>query len=135
MQIIGRFMVGEYKFSGIKNIDDMEMCLEGYDNISEYPQNSGWSFTRYYFPEAFENGNSFKKDVNLIYSRFNELRKEANIKGDMEIPMQYFTLSVEQCMKMFGSCGKGNYWPSISDWDEAIMLSGYIEAEIYNSMF
>lgn len=40
-QIVGRFMVHEHKFSGVKTLNELETCLKGYDSISEYPANSG----------------------------------------------------------------------------------------------
>ncbi len=135
MQIIGRFMVHEHKFSGIKSTEDLKMCLHGYDDTSEYPANSGWSFTRYFFPEAFEEGMRFANEAQIIIDKFKEVRSKTNIRGKIEIPMQYITLTVDNCMKIFGANGKGVHWPSISNWEEAINSSGYIEAEIYNSMF
>lgn len=135
MQIIGRFMVHEYKFSGVKNIADLTTCLSGYDETSEFPTNSGYSYTRYFFSDAYDEGHRFKKDVQMIFSKFQKLRKDAQIRGELEIPMQYITLSVDNCMKNFGRNGKGVYWPSAMEWEESIISSGYVEAEIYNSMF
>ncbi|UTW69383.1 hypothetical protein KHA80_21460 [Anaerobacillus sp. HL2] len=48
-QIIGRFMVQQYKFNGLLSKDDIYECLVGYDT-SHFPENSGFSFTRFYFP-------------------------------------------------------------------------------------
>lgn len=135
MQIIGRFMVHEHKFSGVKTTDDLRVCLQGYDNTSEYPEGSGCSYTRYFFIEAYEDGCRLVNEAHLIFNKFEELRANANIRGQIEIPMQYITLTVDNCLKIFGSNGKGVHWPSLVDWEEAIKTSGYIEAEIYNSMF
>ncbi|QHW31132.1 hypothetical protein GZH47_09875 [Paenibacillus rhizovicinus] len=38
-------------FSGAKTVTDFQICLKGYDTI-EYPEGSGWSYARYYYPEA-----------------------------------------------------------------------------------
>lgn len=127
MQIIGRFMVYEYKFSGIKTVEDLKFCLKGYDISSEYPVESGWSFTRYFFPEAFEDGHKFIDEAELIFNRFKQFRIEANIKDELEIPMLYLTLTIDNCFKKFGANGKGIYWPTQSDWDESIIASGYID--------
>lgn len=43
-QIIGRFMVFEHKFTGVQKEGDLRTCLAGYDEDSEYPEGSGWSF-------------------------------------------------------------------------------------------
>lgn len=133
-QIIGRFMVHEYKFSGIKTIDDIKTCLEGYDIHSEYPEGSNWSFTRYFFPEAYQDGYRLSNDANLIFECFENVKLNAHITSKFEIPMQYFTLTINNCLNTFGANGKNKYWPNKLDWEEAIQLSGYIEAEIYNNI-
>ncbi len=135
MQIIGRFMVHEHKFSGVKTVEDLAVCLQGYDETSEYPTDSRCSYTRYFFTEAFEDGCRFVEEAQSIFSRFEELRAAARIRGPIEIPMQYITLTIDNCLKIFGSNGQGVHWPNLDNWDEAIRASGYIEAEIYNSMF
>lgn len=135
IQIIGRFMLHEYKFCGIRNDVDLKICLQGYDDTSEYPINSGWSFTKYFFPDAFEDGKRLADEAKFLMNIYNNIRISANIRGSMEIPMQYLTLTVENCMKVFGANGKGVYWPNKLEWEESISASGYIEAEIYNSMF
>ncbi|WP_455542541.1 ATP-binding protein [Intestinibacter sp.] len=135
MQIIGRFMVFEYKFSGIKTVDDIKTCLIGYDINSEYPEGSNWSFTRYFFPEAFYNGNRLENDAELIFNCFKKVLENANIKSNFEIPMQYFTLVINDCLTTVGANGKGLYWPNEASWDNAIDNSGYLESEIYNKMF
>src|SRR5581483_5242941 len=58
MQIVGRFMVHQYTFTGLQSVEDFKQCLECYDDgeLTEHPPHSGWSFTRYFFPAAFANG-------------------------------------------------------------------------------
>lgn len=135
MQIIGRFMVHEYKFSGIKSINELEVCLESYDIYSEYPVGSGWSYTKYFFSEAYIEGKRLKDDAELIYSLFENSLKEANLKRSLEIPMQYLTSTIDYCMTTFGINGKERYWPTTQDWKNSIKNSGYTKAEMYNSMF
>lgn len=134
-QIIGRFMVHEHKFTGIKNLVDLSACLSGYDTKSEYPKESGWSFTRYYFPEAF-----FMKEFRLeqcaedLYDVFKSLRQEAGLMKQTEIPMQYLTLTVEYALRRFGVNGEDVEWLTRTHWKEAIKQSGYIEAEMYQEV-
>lgn len=134
MQIVGRFMVQEQMFSGVKTANDLKICLNSYDNTSEYPIGSGFSFTRYFFPEAFDDGNRFVNEAEAIFDRFKKLRSEAKIRGNIEIPMLYITLAIDNCFKIFGANGKGSYWPTLEDWDESIIRSGYIEAETYTTL-
>ncbi len=128
-QIIGRFMVQEYKFNGIKTFGDIRSCLISYDD-TVYPADSDWSFTRYYFPELFADGFRLENCADDIFSIFSDLRAEAQIKKPLEIPMQYFTRIVEYVLRKYGVNGENLNKLSITQWREAILESGYIEAEI-----
>jgi hypothetical protein len=90
-QIIGRFMVHEYKFAGVQSLQDIQACLAGYDKASEFPAQSEWSFTKFYFPEAFENGFRIESCAEDLLFVFTSLRQEAGLSKSMEIPMQYLT--------------------------------------------
>lgn len=68
-QIVGRFMVHEYKFSGVKTREELLTCLNGYDSLSEYPTNSGWSFTRYYFPDAYDQGFRLENCIDDLFQQ------------------------------------------------------------------
>lgn len=134
MQIIGRFMIHEYKFSGIKTLKDLNMCLTGYDSISDYPEGSGWSYTRYYFPDAYCEGRRLVDCSEELFNQFRELREELNVTTPIEIPMQYLTLTIDNCFRTFGIDGKGIQFPSNIHWVNSIKNSGYIESELYRSM-
>lgn len=133
-QIIGRFMVHEEKFMGIKTLNDIKVCLSGYDHYSEYPVESGCSFTKYFFPERYEDGFRLTNYAADLFQVFNELRREAGLGRRIEIPMQYLTLTVEYCLRHFGVNGADVDTISMKQWEEAIKASGYITAELYQSM-
>lgn len=135
MQIVGRFMVHEYMFSGIKSKEELEYCLNAYDELTEFPEDSGCSYTEYFFPQAFQDGKRLNNEADFILEKFEEVRANNNISSDFELPMQYFTLFIDNCMTVFGQNGKGIYWPNSDTWEESIKLCGYIEAEVHNSMF
>lgn len=131
--IIGRFMPREHQFHGIRSEKELTFCLKNYD-VSEYPDESGWSYTRYFFPDAFAAGRrlgDFGKD---LYDLFIEVRKEFGLKGKLEIPMEYLAFTVEIALKTFGTHGKCNEWITIGQWREAIKNSGYIESEIFMAL-
>ncbi len=134
MQLVGRFMIHEYKFSGIKTVNDLKMCLSGYDSISDYPEGSGWSFTRYYFPDAFSEGKRLESCAEELFNQFKKLREELKITKPIEIPMQYITLTVDYCLRVFGVDGKDVGFPSLINWESSIRNSGYIESELYQNM-
>lgn len=129
-QIIGRFMVHTYQFEGLKTIEEITDCLNAYDNNQEgYPLNSGWSFVRYFYPEAFSEGFRLASESEKLFNAFKDMQKENQIKK-FEIPMQFFTLTVDFILRKYGVDGH-NRLPSIDDWKKAIMSSGYIHAETF----
>ncbi|WP_169088556.1 hypothetical protein [Paenibacillus sp. PL91] len=134
-QIIGRFMVHEYNFKGIVDADDMAVCLSGYDNISEYPENSGWSFTRYFFPDGFDHHRCrLENCAKDLFNIFTNLRKDHGLTRATEIPMQYLTLTVENALRHFGANGEDLHWLNNEQWKSSITSSGYIEAETYHEV-
>ncbi|MFP3390347.1 AAA family ATPase [Brevibacillus sp. SIMBA_040] len=130
-QIVGRFMVRQEEFKGLTNIEEIRSCLTGYDEDCEYPENSGWSFTRYFFPEAYEDGEKLENCAGDLIVAFDLVRKEAGIFNSFELPMKYLTTSIEYCLKKFGANGLNEYWPTQSHWKEAIEKSGYKESEFF----
>lgn len=102
-QIIGRFMLNEFSFKGIRNKKEIAKCLNGYDEESEYPQGSGWSFTRYFFPSAFENGWRLRNLADDLWRAIEDIQNEYGLSKKHEIPMQYFCRAVEQILRYKGS--------------------------------
>ena len=134
-QIIGRFMVHTYKFEGAKSANDIHTCLIGYDEQAEYPAGSEWTFTRYFFPELFEQGFRLHYQAEELFDIFQEIRRESGIKQALEIPMQYLTRTIEYSLERFGIDGEDIKVISRANWKEAINRSGYIDAEVFNNMF
>ncbi|MBX3234696.1 MAG: ATP-binding protein [Nitrospiraceae bacterium] len=131
MQIVGRFMVHLHEFAGLRNLEDFTYCLKGYDEQSEYPEASGYSFTRYFFPSGFDAGWRLAKEAEILWEAFQHVRAEAKLPGTREIPMQYFSRTVEYVLKNFGSMDSGPPTISLNQWKYAIECSGYREAGRY----
>ncbi|WP_339783476.1 ATP-binding protein [Paenibacillus sp. FSL R7-0313] len=133
-QIVGRFMVHEYKFSGVRTKDELQTCLVGYDSLSEYPTNSGWSYTRFFFPDAYEQGFRLESSTEELFSTISNIRKEKGITKPLEVPMQYLTLTIEYAFKKYGVLGKNVDHLTSSHWLDSLGKSGYIENELYNDL-
>lgn len=133
-QIVGRFMVHDYKFSGVASIEDMRACLECYDSNSEYPEGSNWSFTRFYFPDSFNNGFRLSQCADALYEQFLLLNEKSNNRVSLEIPMQYLTLTINHCLRTYGVDGIGVEFPAPAHWKDSIEKSGYIDAELYRTL-
>jgi AAA domain len=128
-QIIGRFMVHQHKFHGLSEATQIKKCLEAYDIGSEYPEDSGWSFTRYFYPAAFNSGFRLKSHAASLWEAFRLIRDECGVPGNREIPMQYFCRTVEFALRKYGTLEVVSNEISLVMWKDAIRASGYIDAE------
>lgn len=110
-----------------------KLALTCYDSpeISAYPENSGCSYTDYFFPDAFHLGERLAKEAKNLYQIFTDVRKEYGLSTDFEIPMEYFAFTVENALKKNGVHGDQCDWINKNQWREAIRSSGYVESEIY----
>jgi hypothetical protein len=130
-QIVGRFMSQEYQFRGIETLNDLRICLMGYDDYCEYPLNSNWSFTKYFFSDSFIRGYRLQHSAEELYQVFVNLRREYGLPQMVEIPMQYVTLTIEYALKRFGNNGLDLPVIEKTHWEEAINNTGYIQSELY----
>lgn len=133
-QIVGRFMVHEQQFFGLRTMADIQTCLEGYDEGSTYPDDSDWSYSRYFFPDLFDQGFRISHLTKDFYESFMSMRKEAGIHNRLEIPMQYFTRAVEYIFNTYGIEGKNVNQVTVTHIVAAIQFTKYIEAELAVAM-
>ncbi len=130
-QIIGRFMVHQFRFRGLRGQKEIRACLANYDEGSEYPPGSSFSLTRYYFPEAFQAGFRLEECTPIIWRAFREVREEAQLPVKTELPMQYFCRTIEYALTRFGTLESLGREISLAQWKQAIQGSGYSDSERY----
>ena len=65
-QIVLRFMVNELQFRGILSAQDAATTMDGYD-VTQYPEDSGWSYTRFCYPQAFDSGYRLASDAQRLW--------------------------------------------------------------------
>lgn len=95
--IVNRFMLYEHPFRGIKAKEDFLDCLGHYD-ATVYPEASGWTYTRFFLPEAFSAGFRLQTYGDILWEAFNDSYNALGIKENMEVPMKYFTKTVEMLL-------------------------------------
>lgn len=105
MQIIGRFMAGQIEFTGIRRKADLRACLDCYDQKSRFPENTDWTFSRYYLPDAFSGGWRLTNHAAAFWSAFEEVYRSAACTGAMEIPMQFFARAVDRFLLEASAAG------------------------------
>jgi hypothetical protein len=126
-QIVARLMVEELSFYGIRNARDVATCLNGYDQTA-YPDGSGWSFTRFYVPQAFDAGYRLVNDADVLWNAFEKAHHKANLPGQLEIPMESFARAVEIVLKDSELQDARDYRPDQVLWEHAVRHCGYVQS-------
>lgn len=92
--IVNRFMLYEHPFRGIREKEDFATCL-GFFDSTPYPANSSWTFTKFFVPQAYANGFRLAHVKDILWDAFCDAYQELKLKSKMEIPMQYFSKTIE----------------------------------------
>ncbi len=132
-QIVGRFMIHENRFYGIREKEELAYLLASYDEITEYPVKSGWSYTRYFYPVGFSEGLRFENETEVIWQCIQDVRSKAGVKHKLEIPMHYLIAIINYVLKKYGANEESEEWPTVNMWSEAIHESGYVHSEVIQS--
>lgn len=121
-EIIGRFMSSSFEFGGIKGEAEINLVLHGYD-CTEAPQNSGWSFTRYYFPSAFDAGWRLTSQTKNLWYTYCDMIKEIK-KSREEIYMSDLAPAVQYFLTEFSDLEKTSLTIAPECWREAFDFVG-----------
>lgn len=127
-QIVARFMVEELQFRGVLSAEDTATCLIGYDT-TQYPEDSGWNFTRFFYPRAFEAGLRLADDGHFLWNAFAEVHHEASLPGKLEIPMEYFSRAVEIALLETTVHDSTTFRLNPDLWRFAVKRCGYVKAQ------
>ncbi|MFZ6659087.1 AAA family ATPase [Undibacterium sp. TJN19] len=127
-QIVLRFMITEMRFDGLLSAEDLATCLAGYDEAC-FPESSEWTYTRFFFPLAYENGMRLVDQAGALWTAFSRAHEAARFNFDMEIPMQYFAHTVENALSENWKRDKSDFAFSSAIWDLAVRESFYVEAQ------
>lgn len=90
-QLLGRFMAAEYEFRGLCGVTDFRYIVQAIDEKSEYPPNSGITYTRYFVPLAYAAGFRLTHYVDRIWKILEQRCKDEGIPDIKHLPMQPIT--------------------------------------------
>lgn len=135
-QIVGRFMVQRHHFRALESLNDVQSCLAQYDELTEYPESSEWSYTRYYFPTAFSKGWRLSHCASAIWESFVALRKSSKVafEKNFYIPMQEFTRTVEFLLREYSDMDAVVLEFTAAHIERAIDESGFLEVLSINEL-
>ncbi len=105
-QIVARFMIEQLHFRGITDAVDAATCLASYD-LSRFPEDTGNTFTELFYPQATLDGLKLEQSATALWNSFVNAHSSAQLQGQAEIPMDYFTRAVESVLN------NGDMWDRI----------------------
>ena len=127
-QIVARFMIEQQHFRGITDAVDASTCLASYD-LSKYPEDTGPTFTGFFYPQAYGAGLRLERSGAALWDAFLHAHATAQLHGQMEVAMDYFTRAVESVLI------NGPQWDALglelgcAHWERAVKDSGYVQAQ------
>lgn len=99
-QIFGRFMLEDIEFHGVRSLAEIRGFLKAYDELSEFPHKSGWSFTRYYLPEWYNKGKRLLCHSEALWDMVTSMRGTNCAPVMREFPMLYLTSTIENFFRL-----------------------------------
>lgn len=126
-QIVARFMVEELAFRGIASGGECAAVMAAYDQ-GEYPLASGWSYTRFYLPQAYSAGLRLAESAIRLWTAFEEAHINARIEGPVEIPMKYFTSAIEAALLLSAERDAPTLTFDAAFWAQMVERSRYVMA-------
>lgn len=119
-QIIARFLSEMVCYGGCGTVADLRALLRCYDESSEFPEGSGWSYTRFCVPTAFEHGFRLQKYAQQLWLRLNSAGKSDAYDT---LPMEHTCLSIEYLLIALRKQDCSTLAVSKEDLDTAIARS------------
>lgn len=98
-QIIGRFMLMNGEFTGLRSVDDFRETLKLYDFEEKFPLDSDWTYTRFFLPRAFGAGLRLSDQAQLIWTLYEDVARGAGLPIFREIGMADFSTFVHCVLK------------------------------------
>ncbi|SIT49458.1 conserved hypothetical protein [Paraburkholderia piptadeniae] len=83
-QLIARFFRRPKSFVGCTGVDMLRDVLTYLDTGSEWPEGSGWSYTEFFFPQAYQRGFRFHRCAELIWQEMSAAMPDAEDGLNME---------------------------------------------------
>ena len=90
--LIARFLSEPIPFDGCGGREDLKKILVAYDDEKRYPEDTDWTYTRFFLPEAYRAGFRLHKKADLIWSMLIDAAKPL---GTDTVPMEHLTRTVE----------------------------------------
>lgn len=120
--LLGRFMNGTHEFHGLRNPYDLKRIMSALDVDSQYPLGSGYSYTKFFAPRAYERGWRLEQHADETWRVLKEVLASEGITILQDgLPMQPFTAYFIWLMRTIKKM----------DSEDFILNEGVIERGLY----
>lgn len=123
MHIVGRFMVHSAAFYGIQSVQELQYALAGYDE-AEWPENSGTSFTAYFFPEAYARGLRVEDWAETLWQIYLDLAPPS-LRSQLQVPMEHVAKAIERIFRSAAGRDAADFQVPIEELRAAVVYTGY----------
>lgn len=123
-----RFLVREVPLEGPGSVDEFKLWLQCFDVNTEYPPKSGISYTRFFFPTAFDCDWRLESIAGDLRANIDQMLSDRGLPPQERIRTKYFFRIVET---LFLTCGNRHVMkPDMSAevLQNVILESHYLEA-------
>ncbi|MDP3211572.1 ATP-binding protein [Methylotenera sp.] len=122
--LLARFLSEPIPFDGCANKKDLEEILNEYDNSLVYPDDTEFTYTRFFLPIAYSNGFRMNEYADPIWTA---LKRASKPLEEQSVPVQHLFRTIEYLL-LAGRVKDGeSYKISTRDIDEAIEASNLKE--------
>lgn len=90
--LIARFLSEPIPFDGCGRREDLAKILIAYDDEKRYPENTDWTYTRFFLSEAYDAGFRLNKYADLLWSLLIDASKPL---GTGTVPMEHLSRTIE----------------------------------------
>lgn len=126
-QIVGRYMVREMEFTGIKAEEALTRSLMEFQK-AEWPVNSGIKFVEQFVPVAFNHGFDLTDLGPAMWNILRDKWTEKGLEGSLELPMHYVTSTLTYLLNSLVQEDKKHLVVSHRKISTSIAASGFNES-------
>lgn len=119
-----RFMQSLCEFETVKTSSGLLTILSACDELSDYPEGTGVTYTQFLWPRAFAAGFRWVSQAEAFWSA---LQKEGPPISRHGIAMQWIALTMSEFASITREHDSESFAPSIDLWQRAIKQSGYAD--------
>jgi hypothetical protein len=114
-----------YEFENVMNAVDLKIALASCDTGSEYPVESGWSYTQFLWPQAFAHGFRLAEQAETAWTAF--LKASPTTRCAQGISMRWVALTLAELAESTKDEDRRSFGVDEAIWSKAVERAGYID--------